>query len=1023
MAGQMSALSDAAERLRALQDHDTTLLVEAAAGTGKTALIAGRVTMMLTQGVEPRHVAALSYNEFAASELSERIGGYVQTLLAGKTPDPLKVALPNGMTSAQRSYLEEANAKLDQLTSCTIHAFCQTLLTAYAIDATIDPGARILDAQAQEAVLDYVFDAWLERRLSSGAGEDPINYLAAHDPRGVARTLRRIAKLRLEFRNAKAPEPTLGLRPDQGFADAVAALRQWSVDAAADNEIEATVVELEQLAACFVDLFAPQTPDFERLWQGAHPPAFDRIMRKPPAKQTERKKKKDWNRNLKAPALEKAWKGEGAGKAALKQAFKDRYARCATHYQQLMGHVAAWLMWRLSNELDDLIEDYKAYKRRSALLDFDDLLYFARDLVRENEAARRSIAERFRHILVDEFQDTDPIQAELFFRLAAHEAVEDWTKGQLRPGALFAVGDPKQAIYAFRGADVSTYDRAYAAIAAQGENGILNIRANFRSRPPIIDHVNACFDGPLSVDEQPGYVALDATLPEAGHNHPHAARLTINAPQGSDAKTLRECEANAVAELCARLIGQYPVKDGVLAAGGIALLAPTHTDLKIYETALARLKLPFVSQAGKGLFERQETQDLLALTRTLADPTDTLAFGALMRGPLVGLSEEELLDITAVLPELEFGARFSLFTDASLVDHPVAADTLETLQDLQRRARDTTPFLILSEAIERLNVRPKLALRGGGRDARSWANIEVVLERARPFAISGIAKFAAALQRDWASGDNIAEGRLDADAGAIQIVTMHSAKGLEWPVVIPINSTTRVWTPREYVHRADTNTLHWIIDDVRDPELAAALDNAASNKRQENTRLWYVACTRACELLVVPEFTEADVNSYARIVGLGQSRLKEWDMDAFEGLPAEPPEQIRNQQTRAVFDRERERIKVAATPTRWRAPSDHDGDRLPALAVESADTAPALLVEGAGSLRGLIMHKLIEEVLTREADDNAEALTARASSLTQQLAAQLEATGVLPAAKEMADRVLATLALPEIAAVVRRQHP
>lgn len=1018
----MSELADKSERIHALERHDANFLVEAAAGTGKTALIAGRVVMMLSRGEAPKHIAALSYNEFAASELSERIGEYVHELIDGRVPAPLALALPDGVTADQKLALQSASLVLDELTSCTIHAFCQTLLTAYAIDADIDPGARILDAQAAETALDYVFDSWLDARLSGPEiVDDPIAHLAEHYPRGVARMLRKIAKLRLQYRTATAPEPESGLRPERAFAVRVGELRQWMAGAPADADAAATVEELEALAGHFENLFAESIPDFARLWGAAHPPQYNRLMAKPSPR------KKEKNRNLKAPGLDRAWKTAGGQARELKQNFRDRYALCAEAYRSLMGHVASWVMWRVSGALDDLVAAYDTYKRRSALLDFDDLLYRARDLVRDNGAARASIVDRFRHILVDEFQDTDPIQAELFFRIAAKAPADDWTRCELRPGALFVVGDPKQAIYAFRGADVTTYDRACEAIEAHDKSAVLKISANFRSRPDIVDHVNACFEGPLSVLGQPSYTPLVATLQKAAHNHSDAARLTIKAPQGADAQTLRELEAAKVADLCARLIGRLPIKDRTLRAGEIALLAPAHTDLKIYEAALTERKLPFVSQAGKGLFKRQETQDVLALARTLADSADVLAFGALMRGPLIGFSDEELLDIAHDLPEVERGrARFSMFTDHTLVTHERAAAILKLLQSLSRRARATTPFLILSEALERLAVRANLAHRSDERGARSWANIEVVLERSRPFAVSGLAKFASALTRDWLIADNTAEGRLDADEGAIQIVTMHSAKGLEWPVVMPINSSTWVWSPRDYVHRPDTNTLHWIIDDVRDPQLADALDRAAHAKRQENTRLWYVACTRARDLLIVPEIAEADSRSYARIVSLGQDRLDEWVMATYAPTSLALPEEVINAQSKKTFDDEQARIMEASKPARWHTPSDHDTDRLPIielLAAEASDTVPATIVEGAGRLRGLVLHKLMEEVLTGEVAEEPLALALRAEELTAQLAEQMEAAGPLPAAKEMAQTVLATLAMPDIMAVRDRLHP
>jgi CRISPR-associated exonuclease Cas4 len=165
----MTQLADHAARLRVLTDLDSTLLVEAAAGTGKTALIAGRLIMLLARGTEPGKIAAITFTELAASALSARVHRYVDDLLARRVPEPLQPALPNGLNAAQRRALSAAAGKLDELTIATIHAFCQTIICSYAVEADIDPGARVLDAVQATAAFDSVFEQWLKRRLNGPA--------------------------------------------------------------------------------------------------------------------------------------------------------------------------------------------------------------------------------------------------------------------------------------------------------------------------------------------------------------------------------------------------------------------------------------------------------------------------------------------------------------------------------------------------------------------------------------------------------------------------------------------------------------------------------------------------------------------------------------------------------------------------------------------------------------------------------------------------------------------------------------
>jgi CRISPR-associated exonuclease Cas4 len=665
----MTRLADNAARLRALKELDSTLLVEAAAGTGKTALMAGRLIMLLARGAEPRSIAAITFTELAASALTARVHRYVNELLAGRVPEPLQPALPEGPNAAQRRALSAAADKLDELTTSTIHAFCQTLICSYAVEADIDPGARILDATQAAAAFDAVFEQWFKRRLNGPArAGDPIATLFRDDPHHVVATLQALARFRLEHRGARTPPADLEGRPDIDLVDAVADFRRWIAAQPSEPKTLELVDQLETLAAVYADSFKTP-PDFPVLWRLAHPPRLPCMRRH--------------TFDLLTPRTKTAWE-KAAGKdrgGSLNEEAGRQFAGVDHGYRVILGRVATALVAKLSDEIDEVLADYAAFKRAAAVLDFDDLLERARTLVREHDAVRRALGLRYQHIFVDEFQDTDPIQAEILFLIAAQDRAPRWQDSLLRAGALFMVGDPKQSIYRFRGADVGSYGEARAAIARRWPENIVQITANFRSRPAILTHINRCFAAPLSGEGQPGYVALAATIDPPDHDLPCAAKITVSVPPESRPAHIRDAEAEAVADLCTRLIGNLNIRNDngdltLLTPGGIALLAPTSAELWRYERALEARGLPIDSQAGKGLFRRQEVQDFVALARVLADAGDTLAFGALMRGPLLGLTEEELLDITAALPgrpdRLDAIPRFSLMTEKDHVSHPAA---------------------------------------------------------------------------------------------------------------------------------------------------------------------------------------------------------------------------------------------------------------------------------------------------------------------------------------------------------------
>lgn len=1011
----MNSHTDSAARVRALQDLDATLLVEAAAGTGKTALIAGRLTMLLLSGHTPSSLAAITFTEAAASELSARVHRYVEQLLSGSVPIPLKAVLPTELTESHRACLLAASASLEELTTSTIHGFCQTLIHSYAVEADIDPGAQVMDATHAEIAFDAVFDRWFRSRLSVDTSNDPIAVLSREDPVHVVSTVRDLARFRLQHRTARPRAADLGGRPDIDLSEAVREFAAWRTDTPFERETDKLLADLTTLATFYRDSFV-SLPDFESLWRLAQPPKVSSMY-------------KNDSFDLKTPKLKSAWqKAAGANEGIrLNDEMMQHFQRVDACYRTLLGKVATALIATLSAELDSVLKDYDDYKRRAAVLDFDDLLYRACDLVRSHEPVRKALGERYRRILVDEFQDTDPIQAEILFRITASESPANWQDSRLRDGALFMVGDPKQAIYRFRGADIEIYERARNAIRKRHPDNILHITRSFRSMPEILAHVNRCFEGPLSAPGQPGYVALASTRSETHEVSACVAKIIIETAPNPSSNDIRDAEAEAVANICARLINNMEITDGddrkrALAPADIALLAPTGTQLHRYERALDERALPYSSQAGKNLFGRQEIQDLVSLARTLADPRDTLAFGALMRGPLVGLTEEDLLDITEQLPQSadqpDLIPRFSLLSDPKTISHPLARQILIILQDLKRRASSTTPMLLLSEAVEQLHLRALLSVRDGERSSRALANVDAFLELARGYDVRGLKRFVRDIHSDWGSRQPRAEGRVDTVGDAIEIVTIHSSKGLEWPVVILINTVTQFRSREKFIHRPADNTLHWVLGNVVPPDLHDALARDEESASRERERLLYVAYTRARDLLILPKVPQTSSRSWTSIVPDPFQAIPELGVSAFQVRPLASARERKNEQTAEAFANEQRTIMQSIRQISWIRPSLDDLDRVPVsdlLVNDNEEGTETPLATGAGRLRGLILHKLMEEVLTHEILDEPAQLVARAGQLLTELANAEATRGTLPEPAELGNTISRTLAIPEIA--------
>ena len=1029
-------LSDDLERRTAIANHDQSILVEAGAGSGKTAVMAGRIASMLAEGLPPKSIAAVTFTELAASELLIRVRNFVSELSANDIPTELKTAFPDGLSESHKVNLAAASDNIDEITCSTIHGFCQRLIKPYPVEADIDPGASVMDRNQADLVFMEIVETWLREHLS-GDGSGIIAEMVLHSPGETVGLIHKIVANLRQRRTVSAPAaqpiPSLLI----AFNNAAEEFDKFIKAAPAKEE------ETAAFAKCFVEMAKSlvENTSIETPFG-----LVDTLKSSPPSEIyttsgdfRKYRKKGKWAAAVNLQGLAKS-EGDRLNIAADKF-----YEDCCTSWNTLLENIAAHVLADLIAEVQPILERFRDYKRDKALLDFDDLIFAARNLIRDHDDVRRSLAERFSKVLVDEFQDTDPLQSEIFWRLCgeppADGSSEDWTSYLIRPGALFLVGDPKQAIYRFRGADVGAYVQARDKIMAHDAKNVLSISTNFRSCAPILTYVNERFETLLSSNGQPGFTALDPYHTDRG-DAPCVAALdiTIAGETGkASAAQKRDGEAEAVADMCARLIGSEMIIDRhsdekrTCRPGDIALLAPSGGDLWRYEEALERRGIPVATQAGKGFFRRQEIQDLIALTRVLTDRRDTLALGALLRGPLVGLSEEELLDIIWALPKPEDepkkAPRLDLLIDIDDITHPLAKETLEKLQALYRQTNSTTPHSLISQAVDALRVRPILLERHQGQAERALANVDLYLSMATKFSVRGLRAFTETMIEAWTDKERAVEGRPDAQEEAVALYTMHAAKGLEWPIVFPINTMTETKALESAVTDRDSNTFYCPIFGVDPIGYKKAREAESAELDRERIRLWYVATTRARELLVLPR---ADVppsnSSWISLLDLSLENLPALDLSHLPLEMGSPYPGETNEQSREDFAAESTMISERQRQLIWVAPSRDEGpaDPAPSASIEirgsseskqAAQDVVVPKIQG-GRERGLILHKLLEEVLTGETDDNLSNLTDRASILISELGQPIfddPAKGLTP--KELSACVKRTLALPEVAAL------
>lgn len=1012
--------ADVEHRNRALTEKDRTFLVEAGAGSGKTSIMAGRAALLVANGENPAGIVAITFTEAAAAELRQRIEKFLRLLAVGQAPVDLQPVFPEGVPEQIVKGAQEGLKQFDHLVATTIHGFCQILLRPYPLEAGMDPGAVIVDPEVGEMAFQDSVEGWM-RDLLNGEAQIFVTSLFEHAATEAAECIRMVTQAMRKTRTLHAPEVEWDAAHFDGLKAAIQRfIELYPVDGDIPNGLKERTTSFLALlatcngapadrAACIAWALVAALPKEIRTRKGE---LYAKACNK--ADWQALGKTRGWNKvdvDARFDGMGRAWEGVREAWANLK------------------SHAVAVAARLLTDDAQEALQRYVDWKRAAALLDFDDLLVKARDLLASNDQIRRKLGEKYPRILVDEFQDTDPIQAEIIWRLCGDpgDNPDDWKSYRIRPGALFVVGDPKQAIYRFRGADVFAYLDAKKLVStgepAPGE--VLPITVNFRSTTKILDHVNRVYEPVLNGNLQPGFTALSAFReydgPLVQALDVHVPEDILNARGDPSADGLRAAEAAAVADFLVRVVGSFELPDGKggfrpAKSGDIALLAPTGTSFWIYEAALERADISLAPQAGKGFLTRQEVLDLTALARAISDPRDTLALGTFLRGPVLGFTDEEILDALAALPG-PGRRRLSMNMDPTALPLGRFRGELEKLQALRRLARRTTPYQALSAAVEAFAIRAVLAVRHPRSIERSTANLSAFLNLSRAWDTRGLKAFADEMRRRHDENTRQAEGRPDQGADAVSIVTMHSAKGLEWPIVMAVNMGTGIRDQPAPV-KGDSGLLFSLLGEPM-PGYKAANDAEKEERARERARLLYVADTRARDLLVVSRLSrEGKAPSWNKVCPGRLEGLPAIDLSAYAPELPEREELQSCPQDEAAYTADAGRVAAAHRQLNRITPSRHEDGHAPTVGLEVIAIEEEPIVEvtiKGGPKRGLILHKLLEEILNGEIQE-AEA-EPRAAVLIQQLQAETVE------AHEIRETIVRTLSLPEIAAVRDRLVP
>ncbi len=829
--------ADAAARERIRNSLAESLIVEASAGTGKTAELIRRMVRVLAAGTPVEEVVAVTFTHKAAGELKIRLREQL---------DKARTACEDPV---ERHHLEDALERLEEAAIGTIHGFCSQILRERPVEARIDPAFEELTEPEADRFRARAFDAWyqekldadspaLRRALARLAWRAPLYKSAPLADSSPADALKYAGKQLVEWRDHTAPwrkEPFDRGRRIDALLEAVRAL---------DGLVRQATRPSDNLASSLRPL--------RDLNSG--PADYDSLEAR--LLKLERDLKRDFK------------KGSGNfAPGVSRQQVLDARDALLRELAAFGRNAGADFAASLRDEMHDFVAAYTARKKRSGKLDFLDLLLLVRDLVRDNAEVRRYLQHRFTRIFVDEFQDTDPLQAEILILLAAEDPAEtDWLKVTPAAGKLFVVGDPKQSIYKFRRADVVLYESVCQALASRGVARV-QLTTSYRAVRPIQALVNAAFAPVMTGDLEHGqaqYAPLGEFTPDYG-SQPAVVVLPAPKPyamQRISKDSINACLPGAIGAYIDWLVNEsgWKVRSPrgeervPLRAKHICVLFRRLTNYgtdisRDYTQALEARGIPHLLVGSKSFYHREEVETVRVALAAIEWPGDELSVFGALRGSLFAIPDNLLLRFHFEVGRLhpfrelppDLGAEFK----------PIA-DALAILAGLHRGRNDRPVSDTINALLEATRAHAGFMLRRAG--SQALANVYRICDLARTFELTGGLSFRGFVEELAAQAEKAESTEapvLEEASDGVRLMTVHGAKGLEFPVVILADMTANL-AAREPDRHVEGTLCATRLLGAAPWELLESEQQELTRELSEGIRVAYVAATRARDLLVVP---------------------------------------------------------------------------------------------------------------------------------------------------------------------------
>ncbi len=777
------SLGDAADRERAVATFDQNIVVTAGAGTGKTTLLVDRLVHLLARNPDPlkiTEIVALTFTNKAANEiklrLRERLQCYLDCDLAkspAAEPDKKTAAEVTALVRRYQLSKDELNARLreairhiERAEIGTIHSFAATLLRLYPLEAEVDPQFREDDGKQFERLFDEQWDLWLDRELaltSAHAGEWRIVL-----PKLLLEQIKTLAQsLCAETVELGRDTETNGALPQ--------ALSRW----------------LKQLAARATALVErhPEDRQNEKLARAAKAVIdawcqHGRIAEDSLTEERALLAEKSINTKL------KGWPPQDVAEA-------QELVRTAKG----LGQVDEETTHLLRRLLTPFAVEFRRFFTHEGFVSFDGLLIRARNLVRDHLRVREELKRQYRAILIDEFQDTDPIQYEILLYLAERfgRTATDWRAVELTPGKVFVVGDPKQSIYAFRRADIEAYLEVIEKIIKAQDGADCRLTTNFRSRGEILRVVNGVFESLMQPQDglQPPYIAIhppstnepaDASLHPSAPPARVALRKIVAEGVALDVETARRLEGESLARwLQEEILGKVALTNArgeraLVQSKDVAVLFRKLTNIHDYLEPFRRRAIRYVVEGERHFYATKEIIDAVNLLRAIDNPYDRLALVGVLRSPLGALPDKLIYDLH----------RRDLL-DYRKADRLSGKEFTGSVAELYRtlaRLHDDSRLLPVGEAIAQIfaALPVKLLAACAFHGEQAVANLDKLKQQAELLGSEGLMTIKETIrQLQQRVLDVKEEGEsvlAEESVDAVRMMSIHKAKGLEFPIVV-----------------------------------------------------------------------------------------------------------------------------------------------------------------------------------------------------------------------------------------------